>query len=243
VETAVAVYGAVLATAIAVGQFVAWLRRRIKVGVSSDFVFEGLDAIVGVDDPSKRDDTRGTPVIVQRGDDELWEQALVLLIVRNEGGAPVQIVAVVVERLTRDGKLQSVQVIPPPLPHVLAPHTRIEVTMQKEILDMTDSVTFFGVVDALGRRYAPPTEQVRQTIARSWDLPTRVGNYVRRDDPTSPPVLSYQAWDRATIDSARRVSNPPTPLIRRPPLLPGPSQRSTEAPQPPRGVDQPPTTE
>lgn len=210
-DVGVSVYGAALATIIAITTFVGWWRSRVRVEVSTHFVRSALD-------PSEMDDARGTAMQVQRGSELLWEEALIGLEVRNVGGKPVQIVAVLVESSERDG-LQSFQVIPEPLPHVLDPGTRIEITVQKEVLDMVSAITFLGVVDALGRRYAPPDDQTMRVVQSSWDSPTRVRRFRSRTHPKAAPVLAFQMRDRCQMNLTDRPAKAATPLAtRRSPL-------------------------
>jgi hypothetical protein len=213
VDTAIAIYGAVLATVIAIGQGVSSWRKRVRVGVSTTIGFIPIDE----DD---RDSARGTPVQVTHGRDVLWEEALLRLTVRNQGGVPVQIVAIVIESLRPDGGLSAYHIAAEPLPFVLDPGTRVEVSVQKEPLDTLDNVTFLGVIDGLGRRYSPNVDEVRRVVRQSWDLPTRVQVFQRKDDPTAPPILAYQNRQTGVyLDTTGSSTPKTTPLIRRPPLL------------------------
>lgn len=211
-EIVIAIYGAALASLIAIVQAVAALRRRVRIGVSAELTFAALDE-------KDRESTHGTPIRIDRSGDVGWQEALLALTVRNEGGVPVQIVAVVIESLAPNGQLIISQFAPGGLPHVLDPGTRIRIAIQKEPIDMLDNVTFLGVADALGRRYTPKADEVRATVQRSWELPTRVQKFVRRDNRSRPPVLAYQNREREaaieTTKSGRRASA----LIRRPPML------------------------
>lgn len=210
-DLGLSVYGAALATVIAITQFVGWWRSRVRVEVSTHFVRSALS-------PSEKDDARGTPMQVERDSEVLWEEALISLEVRNWGGKPVQIVAVLVESSEREG-VQSFQVIPEPLPHVLEPGTRIEITLQKEVLDMGSAITFLGVVDALGRRYAPPDDQTTRVVQSSWASPTRVRRFRSRAHPDAAPVLAFQMRDRCQMNFTDRPNKAVTPLVtRRSPL-------------------------
>ncbi|MFF2051155.1 hypothetical protein ACFVU2_06085 [Leifsonia sp. NPDC058194] len=210
-DTIIAVYGAVLATAIAVAQGVNALRRRVRVGVSASLHYSQLNA-------SDREASHGTPIRVKRDHDSHWEEVLLHLSVRNEGGVPVQIVAVVIESLKRNGDLAISQFSPEPLPHVLDPGTRIEITMQKEPIDMLDNLTFLGVLDALGRRYSPKPIEIRNVVGQSWSMPTRVREYVRRDDATAH-VLAYQNRERSALIETTRRGKKATAIISRPSVL------------------------
>ena len=54
-------------------------------------------------------------------------------------------------------------------------------TFQKEVLDLFGEVTFIGVVDALGRQHGLTTKDSRELLEESWRLPTRVGQYIKRE--------------------------------------------------------------
>jgi hypothetical protein len=68
-ETVIGIYGAALATLIAIAQCVSYLRRRARIGVSTMMTFTSLDE-------SRRESSHGTPVQVHRGRDVLWEEVL-----------------------------------------------------------------------------------------------------------------------------------------------------------------------
>jgi hypothetical protein len=205
VESVLSVYGAVLATSIALAQFVTWWRKRVRVEVRTRIVRSSLGGV----EPQI---SRGTAVRVVRHADEFWEEILVGLEVRNKGGTPVQIVAVLVE-FVDSGMVTSFQIVPDPLPSVLQPGTRIECSVQKEFLDSASAVTFFGVVDALGRRYAPPKAESIDVIGSSWCLPTRIGQFRSRKDANAPPVSAFPARDRAQMSQSSAPMRPPHPFI------------------------------
>lgn len=207
-DTAIAIYGAALATLLAVGQGISAFKHRAHLGIEIAFSFGALIE-------HERDQAHGTPVQVKRGGDCQWKEALLRLTVRNEGGIPIQIVAVIVESIRKDGELTISQFAPEPLPYVLEPGTRIQVLMQKEPIDMLDNITFLGVMDALGNRYRPGTDEIREIVQQSWGLPTRVQRYIRRDDPTAPPVLAYQNRERSAAVETNKSGKKAVPLVRR----------------------------
>lgn len=90
VEVVLPIYGAVLATALALAQLGSWWSRRVK-----------LEIVTGVEHRSisedEREIVRGAPIQVARGNELLWEEVLIVVEIRNTGGAPVQVVAIVVE--------------------------------------------------------------------------------------------------------------------------------------------------
>lgn len=190
----VAIYGAILATLVALAQLWNWWHRRVRVKVHVRVATRPIGEAEG-------ETARGTAVLVRRGRDELWEEFLVSFEVRNAGGAPVQIVAVVLEH-TEGEVLHSIEIVPEPLPTVVAPATKVDFSVQKEFIDLASSVIFFGVVDALGRRYSAHRSQITNVIEASWSAPTRVRMYQRRDDVEGPPVKAFQMHDRASMRAA-----------------------------------------
>lgn len=204
-EGLLSLYGAALATLLAAAQLVAWWSRRVKLEVKAGIVRRAI----GV---SERESSRGTPVRVSRGGDEFWEEILVSIEVRNKGGVPIQIVGVLVE-FVDDGKLSTFQIFPDPLPSVLQPGTRIECSIQKEFLDFAPAVVFFGVIDALGRRFAPTTSENTDVIGACWKLPTRVGSYRRRGEEDGEEVSAFQMKDRAQMSSPRPADRRARPFV------------------------------
>jgi hypothetical protein len=156
--------------------------------------------------------SRGTPVVVKRGDDDLLEQVLISITVRNRGGRAIQISSVLVETLANDS-LQAYEIVPSALPQTIDPEGSVVVTIQKEFLDDSHVVTFLGVLDALGRRHAVEVMMARNLIEASWALPTRVATYRRRDDPNKE-VRAFQTKDRFSM-SRRPVAKMPSRIATR----------------------------
>lgn len=205
IEGTLSLYGAALATVLALGQLISWWGRRVNLEVVTGITRGAIDE-------GERKSSRGTPVRVRRGDGDFWEEALVAIEVRNRGGTPVQIVAILIEFI-EDGKVSSFQVFPDPLPSVLQPGTRIECSIQKEFLDLAPAIVFFGVVDALGRRFAPARSESVAVISAAWTLPTRVGMYRRRDESHGETVSAFQMKDRAQMSTSRPASRRARPFI------------------------------
>jgi hypothetical protein len=195
IEGVLSIYGAALATILALAQFIHWWSRRMRIAVVARIERQALGL-------GEHDSCKGTPLQVTRHGDEFWEEALVTVEVRNKGGTPVQIVAVVID-FVEEGKLSTFQIVPEPLPSVLQPGTRVECSIQKEFLDFAPAVVFFGVVDALGRRFAPPLAESIDVIESSWKLPSRIGRYRRSGDTVGPVVSAFPVRDRVQVSSPR----------------------------------------
>lgn len=205
VSAVAAVYAAGLSTAIALAQGINWQLNKPRLEVSARLAWRPLRQ-------DERESARGTPLVVKRGHDDLLEEVLVSMTVRNRGGKPVQVSSLLIETFSEQ-KLSSKEVLPRPLPLTLEPASAIEVSVQKEFLDEATAVTFIGVLDALGRRHGVKDEQARALIQSCWALPTRVASYQRRDDATHR-VRAFRATDRFGL-SQRTVTKRPKILADR----------------------------
>jgi hypothetical protein len=216
----IAIYGAAVATAVAISSAVARYRDRPAIQVTGGLVRHTVD-------PSEAEGLRGTIHEVERGGVRLHEEVLVQLNVVNNGRRAVQITAVVVESAAKN-HLNIHEIVPAPLPALVEPLTSIELTFQKEVIDAGDAIMFIGVVDALGRKHGLARDQAAPLIEQIWALPTRATWYYRRDAPvTEPPVLAFQMTDAARI--SRRQARGDTPLASRPPLEPPPRATGVSA--------------
>lgn len=185
---AIALYGAGLSTVLAATQGASAWHGRTRVQVRARFQYgvnKGL----------------GTPVVVERGDDSRTEYVVMHFTIRNLGGRPVQVSAVLIESLdVLPMTLRSHQVTPSGIPIVLDPGTSTEIVIQKEHVDMLESCTFLGILDGTGQRHAVPTDEAAALVKQGWALPTRVGVFQRRDDPAKR-VVAFQATDPALLTS------------------------------------------
>lgn len=202
--TIIGIYGAALSSALASYQVFTRFRDRPRLSVKSSFEFRNLSE-------EDKDRTLGTPMLVQHGHDILWREALIVMSVTNEGGSALQIVGAVIESLS-DRRVLVREITPPPLPNVLEPLTNIKIALQKEFVDQCESITFIGVVDALGRRHGINKQSAQNLIGQSWRLPTRLAKYRRRDDPGNrdKEIWAFQAKAPASLSS--RVIEPGNPL-------------------------------
>lgn len=160
--------------------------------------------------------TKGTPIQVRRGRDVQDEEVTLSMTVANAGERAVQVSAVVLEAVAGTS-LNIRHITTEPLPAILEPYTSIDLEIQKEHIDFEDQITFLGVVDALGNRYAAPKEQSIRTITAAWSLPTRVDWFRRRDDP-SGVVRAYQSAENSRLShrSLSTMKKRPATLAARP---------------------------
>lgn len=212
--TWLAAWGAVLSTMLAVLQISTWRNARPRLTVTCQPMFKSVN-----DNDS---DTFGTIVDVKQGGDILKNEMVIEFIVTNHGDKAVQVSAVVIESVDQR-LLGTFHVSAKPLPIVLEPRTSEIIEVQKEHIDMTDSISFLGVVDATGRRHAAPRDQSIRLTEACWAAPTRVKWFRRKDDP-SVAVRAFQAKsnsrfkqrelknrERIKVLVSRATAKPPPP--------------------------------
>jgi hypothetical protein len=187
VQTAdiIAIYGAGLSSVLAFAQAATAWRGRARLDVSASFAYVGAGDF-------------GTPVAAMAGRDVQEMRVYVEFIVRNVGGRPCQVSAVMIEAVGHEGGSRTIFQISPAgtLPVVLDPGTSVEVKIEKEHLDLAENLAFLGVVDGPGRRHSMPPDQARTLVREAWSLPTRVAVFQRRDDPTDR-VVAFQVAEQA----------------------------------------------
>jgi len=188
-----AIYGALLSTALAVLTIVKFLRERPRISV---------DAIPITAPASESDETHGVLVRVRRGGDVLWEEADIEIRVRNAGDQACQISGVFVETATA---IQQVR--PNGLPVILDPNTSCSIRVQPEYFapkTPTDEggleeipVEAVGVFDALGKKHRISKENLATLVRRCVGLPLRTALY--KHNETGNVVVAFQVRDAATI--------------------------------------------
>ncbi len=216
----IALYGAVVATGVAVFQVATHFRDNPRITVTAAFSYSASSE-------DRQSATRGTLRQVERDGVVLTEEMLISFNVVNHGRRAVQISSVYCEEL-QDAAFRTFELTPTPLPVTLEPLSSIEMSIQKEVIDMMDSVYSVGVVDALGRRHEISPDDVIEIARVSWNNPTRVAWYHRRDSPEATPVRAFQTQDNARLHSravhAGRLSRTPRAIVRRdtprPPQMP-----------------------
>lgn len=188
-----AIYGALLSTALAVLTIVKFLRERPRISV---------EAIPLTATASEGDETHGVLVRVRRGDDVVWEQADIEIRIRNAGDQASQITDVFVETATA---IQQVR--PNDLPVILDPNTSCSVRVQPEYFapkttsdegELEDvPVEAVGVFDALGKKHRISKENLATLVRRCGELPLRTAVYKHKE--TGNVVVAFQVKDPGTI--------------------------------------------
>lgn len=211
----VGVWGAVLSTTLAAIQLANWKANRPRLKVACRW------EAGTVEDPAGAD--IGTPVKVQRGRDILDEVHFLRMEVSNSGDKGIQISSVTLESF-ENGIIGVAEIVPSVLPTVLEPRAAITLTVQKGFIDCVSRVTFFGVSDALGVRHAASEESIRSVVRTSWEMPTAVQWFARRDDPAIV-ISAFQAKQRSRLSSRelqKREKKPHVIIMREPPKPPKP---------------------
>lgn len=174
-----ALWGAMLATALGIMEFLKHLRDKPRIVVTADLSFRTTN---------KESDMKGTLVETKHGPNEI----LLAVAAANHGKQALQVTACLIEE--SNGNLQ--QVIPPGLPALLEPNTRVQVEIQKEWLDDVNVVRL-GVLDALGRVHAVDPTHVAELSQRCNALPSNKREYRNRE--TGEVVKAFQVKDKAVL--------------------------------------------
>ena len=197
IELVLAVWGAVVATIIAIFEIQKEYRQRPKIKVDATLSFRSCE---------EQGELRGVRLKVQRGPDIMTEEALVLVTIRNFGRQPNQICAVYVET-----ENNVTQIIPTPLPAILDPNTSVTAEAQPEwfapqILDETPhqpaellwvKVVSIGALDALGKKHSISKENLKTLAQACEKLPLRIG--VFKNKRTGYFISAFQTKDRSVL--------------------------------------------
>jgi hypothetical protein len=182
----VAVWGAVVATAVAVKELWEHFGDRSRIQLEATIMFLSVN--------------ESTPPYGTRFKTELGIQEVVVhVVVSNRGRRSAQIVSVFVAH--QSGNVHQVKAIR--LPAIIEGGCQVETRVQKEWLDDPDVVAF-GVLDGLGNRHSLAVDELEKLLDRSRSLPTDRAPYRRRDEPEGDAVWAWQVRDQATLSSKRR---------------------------------------
>ena len=89
----------------------------------------------------------------------------------NSGKRSVQITSIMIETSER----RILQIIPDNFPVVLQPLTSADAEIQKEWIDQ-ESISLFGVIDALGNRYSLNDKQLKKLLNNTNCYPSNKNN-------------------------------------------------------------------
>ncbi len=193
IEMALGAYGALLSTGLAVLAIFRFWRERPRISVNARIIVKSA---------SKEDETHGVLRQAQRGDDLLWEEVDVEISVRNSGAEQCQISGVFVETGSA-----LFEVAPTNFPVILTPNTGSsalvqpeyivpkKITLSGQLLD--ESVSAFGVFDALGNKHAIPESELNQIVTSCRGLPLRTSRYKHRK--TGRMVVAFQVKDNGAL--------------------------------------------
>lgn len=182
------VWGATVATTLAVIQIVKAYRDKPEIKVRASLGFRPTDESGTIKGTRMFDEKRG-----------FYLEILLQVTAANYGNKPLQITGILFE----EGSTGMVtQVHPEKLPVVLDPGTSVGVAIQKEWLDDGET-TLFGVVDALGERHTLCKRELEALKKQSAELPTNIGTFRRKDDP-SEVVQAFQTADPFVITNRRK---------------------------------------
>lgn len=186
-ELFLSLWGAGLATVLAANVIITTIRDKSALSVSVAMVY---------DTARQGADTHGVLFRDHSSRNPIWLEADVEVFIRNRGRRSCQASHVFV-----DFAKCVFLVTPKPLPMVVEPHTMISVRIQPELLAMREAVensrrndspnytapAALGILDALGRKYSVPPEQLHKAIGECQTLPLR---YVE-DESQEPGKVSY----------------------------------------------------
>lgn len=178
-QTFLSVWGAALATILAVIKAVEFFRNKPRIKVRAELRSQTTD---------RNADIKGTLVDTKHSVKEI----LLSFTAINEGRQPLQIIGCLVE--DANGNLN--QIIPAGLPALLQPYTQVQVEIQKEWLDDVE-VRRLGVIDALGRIHAIKPSSMTQLVQRANELPSNKKEYRHRE--TGEIVKAFQMKDKGVL--------------------------------------------
>lgn len=115
-------------------------------------------------------DAYGVKVQLQYGHDLIWHEVVINLTVINIGFLPKQIISVFVEK-----ENQIFEVVPPGLPELITPHTRLELNLQPEYFWLKS--LDLGVFDALGNKFSIQSANLDKLAKELEKIPLRVQPY------------------------------------------------------------------
>jgi hypothetical protein len=197
IELILAIWGAVLATVLAVINIIKEYRQRPKLSVDAKLISRPC---------GEDEDTHGVKIKVERGLHIISEEVLVEFTVRNSGLQSIQVNAVYVETETN-----IAQIIPSSFPVVLQPNTSVTASVQPELfvplnidpealetdVMQLDVVLSIGIFDALSNKHSVDKEKLDKVVKSCRALPLRVGVFKHTD--TGKLVTAFEMKDKGIL--------------------------------------------
>lgn len=140
------VWGAVVATILAGIRIIEAYRNRPSIKVTANLAFRPVN---------KSEEIKGTRVFNE--EHQFHQEVLLQVTAANHGNKPLQITGIVLEEEVTG---YITQVRPNELPAVLDPKTAIDVKIQKEWIDRSET-SLLGVIDALGERHTISNRELK----------------------------------------------------------------------------------
>ncbi len=175
-KTITSVWGAALSTTLGCVKLWEVWRNKPKVTFSATTVFSTGGEY-------------GTSVPTEHGISEVFVQ----ITVANEGEKPIQVFRIVI----RTGRT-SCQVESENLPAILQPGCRLLTKIQKEWID-DPNVSGLGMLSGTGRIWWLEEGELTELARLCRAMPSNRKQYVKRDDPSAPPVWAFQIRDASQV--------------------------------------------
>ncbi len=180
-EIALAIWGAAIATILAIKELAVLFFNKPKIKLNANFIYQGVDGNVDRDSQTIVKNEHGN------------EQSVSISIsCANSGTKSLQITSIFIEGT--DGKLT--QITPVNIPTILEPRTQVETQIQKEWFDINE-VKDFGVLDALGHRHSLSTKSLEKIREECKKLPSSVKKFKHKD--TGEEITAFQILDPSTV--------------------------------------------
>lgn len=193
IQTLVAIYGAVLSTALAVLTLLRFLSERPRITVGAQRVAKAT---------VETSASHGVLMRVRHGDDVLLEEVDVEITVANAGIQGCQITDVFIETATSFHLVR-----PEGLPIILATNTSCAVLVQPEVFApkrlskdgklIDESVEGVGVFDAVGKKHRIPKKNLIAIVDECRQLPLRTAVYQNKE--TGNLVVAFKLHDTARL--------------------------------------------
>lgn len=197
IELFLAIWGAVISTVLAIIAIIKELQQRPKLKIEAELLLRSCQ---------EDEETHGVKISVKRGDDILFEEAVVMFTIRNIGLKSIQVNAIFVET-----ENEVTQIIPTNFPATLESNTSIASEVQPEWFVPSklsenkkhkeklkpEKVISIGIFDALGNKRIIAQEMADKLLTSCKKLPLRIG--VFKHKRTGNLVSAFQVKDKSIL--------------------------------------------